>query len=143
MTALFALYARNHTFLSVLLRNGDRWGRASHAALATLDGTVLEATWRHGVVETPLDEFKARYTRCWMERIECPRPDDGIKWARSQLGAPYDWKAIAGNLFRESWQDPGAWQCAEFVEMAIAQAGRARFREATWRISPNNSAMVI
>lgn len=148
MGRLGALYARNKTPLSILLRNIDRWGRVSHCALIDAqDGSpashVIEARALSGVVRTPLDEFMARYTFVEQMTIEVPDPAAGLLWAHNQIGMPYDWRAIAGNLFRESWQDPNAWQCAELVEMAVAHAGRPRFRRDIWRISPNNSAMVI
>ena len=140
---LTGVYGRNHTPISIALRNFDRWGSVSHVGTLTPDGTVIEALWDRGVVETPLPEFRDRYSRLVFVDTVVPDAVAGLQFARAQLGLPYDRKAIFGNLCRHSWQDPGAWHCAELREAILAAAGRPRFREQTWRISPNQSLMVL
>jgi hypothetical protein len=142
MPGLIGLYARSHHPLSIALRSADRWGRASHVGTLTSDGTVIEALWDRGVVETPLEEFNARYTHIEPITHECPNPAAGIAFGRAQVGKPYDRLSIFGNLLRQSWHHPDAWQCAELREAILGAAGRWRFRGATWRISPNLSLMV-
>lgn len=142
MPGLIGLYVRSHHLVSIALRNADRWGTVSHVGTMTPDGTVIEALWGLGVVETPMDEFMARYTHVEPITHECPNPAAGIAFGRAQVGKPYDRWSIFGNLFRTSWHDPEAWQCAELREAILGAAGRWRFRGDTWRISPNLSLMV-
>jgi uncharacterized protein YycO len=140
---LSGVYARSHNPISIALRNVDRWGTVSHVGTLTPEGTVIEALWGPGVVETPFDEFRARYTKVVYVDTIVPDARAGLRFARAQVGMPYDRKALLGNICRRSWQDPGAWHCAELREAILAAAGRPRFREQAWRISPNQSLMVI
>lgn len=144
MSTLTLVYARSLTLGGLLIRNADRWGRWSHCGIVTEEGTVIEALARHGVVETPSDDFVERYKHgAWAYRlVECPEPARAISWARTQLGKGYDFGAIFGNLLRESWQEDDRWMCSELVEAALVQGGRRRFEDAPWRISPNLSFMV-
>lgn len=144
MAALVVAYCRSPSIGGFLIRNADRWGRWSHCGLLTPEATVIEARAFHGVVETPRSEFVRRYVRGAMEfvAVDVVDPAAAYAWAREQVGKGYDYGAILGNVLRESWQDDSRWECSELVEMAIAKAGRERFRDAPWRISPNLSFMV-
>jgi uncharacterized protein YycO len=143
MAHLEVVYARNRSLLSVLIRNADRWGRWSHCGVLTPQGTVIEARFRQGVVETHIDDFLRRYSRVEVVRVDCLRPARAQAFAAQQLGKPYDWRALFGNLLRATWERVDAWQCTELVEAALVKAGRRRFRGNTgWRISPNQSYMV-
>ena len=143
MPHLTVLYVRGHTLGSVLLRNADRWGRWSHCALLSHNGTVIESTVPGGVREVPYIDFLSRHSRVEAVKVSCLRPDRGMAFAQEQIGKPYDWRAVLGNLVRESWERPDAWHCAELVEAALVKAGRRRFRgNSGWRISPNQSFMV-
>lgn len=144
MPDLVVAYCRSATLGGFLIRNADRWGHWSHCGLLTPDETVIEARAFHGVVEVPRSEFAQRYYSGALSyaTIECPDPAAALSWARAQVGKGYDYGAVLGNLVRESWQDDSRWTCSELIEGALAQGGRARFRDAGWRISPNLSAMV-
>lgn len=144
MPSLHVVYARSHTLGGLLIRAREAFGQWSHCGIVTPQGTVVEALAFRGVIETPMDAFVARYPQPSQRRqevIPCPDPDAGLAWARSQLGQGYDYLAIAGLAFRNSWQEPGRWQCAELLEAALVHAGRRRFRSAPYRISPNVSWM--
>jgi uncharacterized protein YycO len=144
MQRLTILYARNHSLASILLRNVDRWGSVSHCGLLDADHMhVIEARALQGVVRTQLPDFEARYTRVERLEVELPDAETALAFARAQLGKPYDWRAIFGNLLRTSWHAEDAWHCAELVEAALRAGGRARFRPDGWRISPNQSFTVI
>lgn len=144
MAALVVAYCRSPSIGGFLIRNADRWGRWSHCALLTPHDTVIEARAFHGAVETNGTEFFERYKRGALiyATVECPDPAAAVTWAREQVGKPYDYGAILGNLVRESWQEDNAWTCSELVEGALAVARRPRFRDAGWHISPNQSYMV-
>lgn len=141
---LVLVYSRGWSIGSPLIRHADRWGAWSHCGLLDADGQhVLESRAFAGVVRTPWPEFLARTTHLEQVDVACPNPAAGLAWAHSQVGKGYDYLAIFGNLVRESWQKAGRWHCAEYVEQALVQAGRQRFRRETWRISPNNSWSVV
>lgn len=132
-------YSRGLSVGSPFIRHADRWGRWSHCGIVMPGETVIEARAFHGVVETGWDRFAERATH--VERVEVPVFDlwAGLSWALQQRGKGYDYLAIMGNAVRESWQEEDRWHCAELVEAFLAKCGRQRFREATWRISPNMS----
>jgi uncharacterized protein YycO len=143
MALITVLYARSLTIGGLLIRHRDPYGRWSHAAVDTGEGTVIEARFFQGVTETPLEKFLLRYgdRRLEAHGIDCPDPAAGIAWARQQVGKPYDWRSVVGLGLRLSWQEEDSWQCAELVEAALLHAGRARFRSAPYRITPNISWM--
>ena len=146
MPALHVVYARSHTLGGLLIRAREAFGQWSHCAIVTPDHTVVEAVMRKGVIETSAADFVARYPQPSQRRqeiIPCPDPAAGLAWARSQLGQGYDYLAISGLAFGNSWQNSGRWQCAELLEAALVQAGRRRFRSAPYRISPNMSWMAL
>lgn len=143
MRCLWVVYARSASLAGWAVRHRDPFGRWSHCGIQTTDGTVIEAHPRRGVVETDYDRFVTRYGERRVEQhgIECPDPDAGIAWARSQLGRGYDWLSVIGLGSRLAWNEIDRWQCAELVEAALAYAGRERFRYAPYRITPNMSWM--
>lgn len=111
---LRVIYGRNHTPGSTLLRL-KMWCIFSHVGI--IDGDhVIEARGFHGVVRTPINEFKARYT-AWAAGeylIDCA-PDEAIERARSKIGAGYDWFAIFGIGFRTGWDDAQRYICSELL----------------------------
>lgn len=143
MAKLRVVYTRSHTIGGILIRWRDPYGAWSHCAVITPDNTVVESRAFHGVVETPLDEFLSRYPRYQIVDIECPNPDLGVAWARSQLGKGYDYLSIFGMALRRSWQSTDKWHCAELLEMASIKSGKERFRDSPSHISPNLSYWVI
>lgn len=142
MSRVTAVYSRGFSIGSLLIRHADRFGSWSHCGLLTPEGTVIEARAFHGVVETPFAEFANRASHYWLRDIECPNPEAAIAWYRSQIGKGYDYLAIFGLLFRNSWQSDNRWHCAEGLEMALVYGNRRRFRWDAWRISPNMSWVV-
>lgn len=143
MIYLTLLYARSWTVGGALIRAAQWFGRYSHAAILTPEGTVIDATAFNGVREQPFDLWARRYSHIRRIEIECPRPEEGIAFARSQIGAGYDYRAVMNFVLRKLDQDKTRWHCVEFVETAVAMAGRARFREDASRITPHQSYSVI
>lgn len=144
MPALRAIYARGHSFTSWAIRNADtgRQARWSHCGVVTPEGTVIEARFFKGVVETPMAEFLARYSKTESVDIECPNPADGVAFARESIGRGYDYLGALGNFFRANWHSMSRYHCAELVESAVFWAGRMRFRDHAWYVRPNQSYMV-
>lgn len=128
MNRLPVIYGRNSTPASAGLRL-FMWSLYSHVGI--IDGDfVIEATAKHGVVRTPIAEFKARYTE-WAtgEYLIACSPAEAIQRARSQIGKPYDWLAIAGMFFRTGWDDTDSWVCSEL----LAWSGKSVNLERTGR----------
>lgn len=95
-----------------------------------------------GVVVTKLNDFLKRYARTEVVEYEVPNAKVGDAWICSQIGAPYDYFAVFGRLFRKSWEDPRAWHCQELVEARFVHAGRRRFNASPALITPNLGYMV-
>jgi uncharacterized protein YycO len=137
-----AIYCRRHNPGSLLLRFFT-WSSWSHCGIVTPDGTVIEAAAFHGVIERPLSEFMAGVSKSADRDI--PLPDDAaaIRFARAQVGKPYDWSGAIGlALRRDTWQADDAWFCSELVEAAAAAGGRQRFINQASRVTPQHSWMV-
>ena len=117
------------------------WSKYSHVAL--LDGDeVIEATWP-AVRVAPLAEVIAAHSAHVIVDLPCHSPAEVIKAARSQVGKPYDWKALVGFLMHRDWEDPHAWFCSEIVPWAIHQSGHALFRPSVMRrVTPQHLWMV-
>lgn len=143
MSHLTLLYCRRWSAGSALIRLGGWFARWSHVAILTPDDTVLESVALWGVCESPLHEWMVRYSEVERVEVECPAPEVGINWARSRVGAGYDYRAVVNFILRKLGQDAARWHCVEFAETALAMAGRARFRSAPYRITPQQSYSVI
>lgn len=133
------IYGRSNAIGSLAIRlfTFSRW---SHVGIITADGNnVIEAVGFKGVVSTPLDEFKSRYTQ-W-EVAEAPVIDLNechIK-ARQQLGKGYDWSAFFGFVFRKRWNDQDKWICSELYAYCSGIVRKDRISgfkpEDCWKIS--------
>ena len=144
MSTATIVYSRSFGITTPLIRHADRWGRWSHAGIVTPGlQNVVEARALRGVVVTPYVEFVERATQHDVVEIEVPDLAAGLAWLEPQIGKGYDYRAVAGHLFRQSWEDEDRWHCAELVEAFLAACGRRRFRHSAWRISPNNSWSVV
>lgn len=101
---------------------------ASHCILVDGDHGI-EAAMLHGVRRVPLVECLAGSKIIETIDYLVPHPEDGIAWARNQVGKRYDFAGAVGMLAPgRSWQDPTDWFCYELAAMAIERAGRPIFR---------------
>jgi uncharacterized protein YycO len=139
------VYARSHSIGGLYIRHMDRFGKWSHCGIVTPENTVIEAMAFKGVIETPIQEFYARYDgRTELRNIWCPSPTNAVEFARKQLGKGYDYAGALGIAFRrKSWADDSNWQCSELVEAAVKEGGNQRFDEAPSIITPSLSYMVL
>lgn len=62
--------------------------------------------------------------------LMAPGVDEALKWALTQEGKPYDWKAIMGFVADRNWDNPGRWFCSELVAAAQAKVGHPLFNPA-------------
>jgi uncharacterized protein YycO len=136
------IYSRDHSFGSVLVRASSWGGHWGHCGIVTPQGTVIEALAFGGVVETSLTAFTTRATRWERVEVECPDPDAAIRFARQQIGKPYDWGGVFGMVAREPWASRNRWFCSELVEASLAAGGRRRFRIDAHRVTPHQSYIV-
>ena len=141
MTALPFIYARNHTPVSVVIRAAQWWAPWSHVGVLDEErGQVIEARMLHGVIATPVADFLARYTAAERVDVPCPDPAAGLHWARSKIGAGYDYGAVArfvsSALGREARR---AYHCVELAEAALIAAGRPRYRIEPHRLTVQQS----
>lgn len=141
MKTVRVVFSRSRTIGSVVIRFLT-WSSWAHNAIETPDGTVIEARWPEGVVETPVSVFRKIASKRATVDIDCPDPAAAIAWARSQIGKPYDVWGVVGLGFRRRWQDDDAWWCSELVETALEHGGRQRFRHDLQRVTPQHSWMV-
>ena len=136
------IFSRSRTIGSPLIRLAT-WGTWSHCGILTPEQTVLEARWPQGVVETPVEQFRAHASHHAEATIATPDDAAGIAWARRQIGKPYDTFGVLSLGIQRDWEDPEKWWCSEFVEAALIAAGRRRFRHGSRRITPQHSWMVL
>lgn len=142
MDQITVVYSRSRSIGGLLIRAASWWEQWTHCGIVTEDYSVIEARAFHGVVETPWDEFRDRYTTLERVRVNCPAPQSGIAWARSRLGSGYDYGALAEIVLRNPMQDGDRYQCAELVESALIAASRFRFRKQPHQVTVAQSYMV-
>lgn len=142
--SILACFSRRTSLPSFLTRfftGGARW---SHCGIYDVErGVVIEALMFKGVVETSLNTWCNRYPSHHFVEIDCPNPELGLAYARSQVGKPYDYLAALGVPWRTSWDNPNRWYCSELLEAALDWAGRRRWRLEKRGISPMESWIVL
>jgi uncharacterized protein YycO len=121
---------------SALIRFGTRceW---SHAGFydaeqdtylsAHIDGGVRVRTWG-----------EERYSKACL--YTAPGIEDAYKWALTQVGKRYDWKAIIGIASNKDWHDQDHYICSELVAMAFEVTGKPLLNPdaQVWRITPRD-----
>lgn len=93
------------------------WSPFSHVDFVLPDGRLLGARGAGGVqIREP--ELFAK-----LARFQVDAPAAVLELAKSQIGKPYDWGAIAGFVAKHDWSSEHAWFCSELVAWAFHQAG--------------------
>lgn len=134
------IYSRSRTLFGFAIRAASWWAQWSHCGIVTPQGTVIHADALRGVVEEPLADFLKRYSHHEVVEVHAPRDGGGVDWARSKLGAGYDWGGIVRYISRKlSDQCNKCWSCAEFVEQALYYAGCSRWRCTPADVTPHQS----
>lgn len=136
------IYSRDDTIGSWLIRAMAGFSRWSHGAI--LDGGhVIEALAFRGVVRTPYRVFRDRVASHEVVEVECPNPQAAIAFARAQVGKAYDWRALLGYVLHRPMESVGRMHCIELIESALIAGGRRRFRRQPFRLTPEQSSMVL
>lgn len=101
------------------------WSTWSHVGIVTKCGRyVIEAVAFKGVIKTPIEEFKKRYTKTVIAYAPIDKDiDEFYLELEDYLGAGYDYLAIFGRIFRRRWNSPNRWICSELFAIA-ANIGR-------------------
>lgn len=116
MEKLPIIFARSNLIGSLAIRLFT-WSRFSHVGI--IDGDyVIEAVGFKGVIKTPIEEFKARYSYTEEAYFYCDSVDEALSLAYDEIGKGYDWLAIFGHIFRRRWDNPDKWVCSELIAYA-------------------------
>lgn len=103
-------------------------GFYSHVDYAMPDGTWLGARNDHidgippGVQIRPADYIKPVVSLLLTLQTTPEQDRDHYQFLYSQIGKPYDKRAILGFITGRNWQDPGAWICSELQCAAAMSA---------------------
>lgn len=141
MDRIQLLFSTTHHPFSALLRAAT-WSRWSHVSLVA-GPHVIEAVALGGVRQVSKNYAIQRASDYCLVDLPAHKPQAIIDAARSQIGKPYDWTAVAGLGLHRDWQEEDSWFCSELVAWAAEQAGEAWFRpEALRRITPQHLWML-
>ena len=113
MEHIQVIYARTWKPISLLiqLRTLSKW---SHVGMLMGDN-VIESRGGVGVVITPLNEFKARYTSTEVGELPCISKEYAEEYVLSRLGQKYDLKAIIGAALNLNFHVSCAYHCSELI----------------------------
>lgn len=126
MNSIPVLFTRSRNPVSALIRH---WQHSPFSHVAIVSGQdVIEATFKHGVRVTPLDQAKQAASYHEIKAIPCGDIDRTLEAAYSQVGKKYDWRAPIGVGLRSDWEFTDRWDCIELIAWAWAQGGRPLFR---------------
>ena len=89
----------------------------SHVSIVLPDGRLLSAVVGFGVCILPGKTYK-KY-----KDFEVLASEDVLRYALSQLGKGYDYKALFGLFLKRKWNNEDAWTCAELIAWSFMQAG--------------------
>lgn len=118
------------------------WSRWSHVALVA-GPHVIEAVALGGVRQASKAYAIQRASDYCLVDMPTHNAQAIIDAARSQIGKPYDWTAVAGLGLRRDWQEDDSWFCSELVAWSADQAGEPWFRpDALRRITPQHLWML-
>ncbi len=141
MAHVTLIFARSRSPISWAIRVFT-WSRWSHVAVAHA-GMVIESQAPRGVQVGTEIAMRGRYSETATVAFDHPDPDALIGAMRSQLGKPYDYRAIVGFLVRRDWTSPRHWFCSELIAWAFAQTGRPLFRPGELaRVTPEHLWML-
>ena len=115
------------------------WSDWSHCGLIDVDNrTVIDSRFcAKGVTEYSLTDLYINYPKIKRFRL-INHGEKALEAMRSQIGKPYDWTALIGNIGRRNWAENDSWFCSELVAWACLQEGRKLVNKDLWRITPQD-----
>lgn len=122
LPVIFSRRVHPGSFLIRLLDKGYFICPFSHVGVISPCGNfVYEATFKDGVVRTPLWEFKRRASHWETGVFPCLNRRRSYSLLEQQLGKEYDKSAIfamAMPLAGRDWENPDKWFCSELLAYA-------------------------
>lgn len=124
--------------LSSRLLRAAMFSEWSHCGIVMPGGkTVIEASAKYGVVETPIEKF-TRYGKYAIQDVPVPDEDAVYRAAEAELGKRYDWLGVSGLALVRDWEDPERWFCSELVQSCKIAGGLQDLRYCPRRITPRD-----
>lgn len=119
----------------------SRW---NHVAIE-IDDYVYEALLSGGVQKTKAYDYNINWKRTTLVDIDIPglNKEAAKNFLESQLGKPYDWKALFALPFRTDWQDNDSWFCSELVAEALIVSGLYQFNIGVSRFTPRDLFLIL
>lgn len=132
------LFSTNNLPGSIAIR-WFSWSDWSHVDVLSPCGTLAVGAhpWA-GVREYNVAEVKQR-NRAWaLVEYTCPG-EPAYRYARTQIGKPYDYGAIFNFIgMGRKWECPDRWMCSELGYAAANQDGCSLLRRPPDRVTPQN-----
>ena len=85
--------------------------------------TVIGSIAPAGVREIPLQEMLTSCSKAVVKTMSNIDDKKILAYARSKIGAKYDWTAMLGFIFRQLFDNPSRYFCSELVVLAFTRAG--------------------
>src|SRR5574343_68023 len=102
------------------------------------NGSIIDSRSDYGgVSEYSFEKLKEDYSRILVRSFPNV-PLEALNIARSQIGKPYDWTALAGIGLHRDWQETNKWFCSELVTWACQQTGADVINKQSWRVTPQD-----
>ena len=128
MSEILIRFIRGTAWDSRLIEYRTRfWCSHTEAVTSESSNLTCGAMLRGGVKYRDFTDKAYKHVSRWeIWHIPCTDTQNGIFWAflHSQIGKPYDWKAIfAFGLGEHDWNNMNSWFCSEFMIAAGVSAG--------------------
>ena len=140
-------FVTGNDFISNAIRVGERDGWCTHVEAIMPEGTWLGAHLDGGVQARLADYDKITRTRELIIEIIAPNSnveDKFNEFLRTQVGKPYDVKAVFGLGVGRNWRDANSWFCSELIAAALETCGYLpRLSVMDNHISPRDLLLVL
>lgn len=129
-----------------------RWDtrcRWSHVEYMPNSVTTLGAMLDGGVKLRSITDAqyrKAVASQVWNVRMNPAAEKKFVDFVNSQVGRPYDWRAIVSfGLGERDWRAPDSWFCSEFMSrgLELSSALHLPLDQPVWRITPRDLWMLL
>ena len=141
MKAVF-WFTNSNKLGGLLIRKGLMF-KYNHVGIE-IDDVVYDATFMKGVVKQSVDDFMEGYAFSEGIVVDVPNPKEFKAFLETQVGKPYDWRAIIAFPLRKTWEKEHAWHCSELATKAAIVGGvipRTRIPKSS--ISPRDLYLML
>lgn len=126
----------NTSLASILIRYGTRCPWSHAGFFNSEDNSYLSAQVKGGVrIRKVPEEYFDKRLLCTAPLVEA-----AYSWALTQIGKPYDWRAILGIASDKDWHCGDDYFCSELVATAFEHIGKPLLNPdaVVWRITPRD-----